>query len=361
VRGRATRTQLRLIPHTPLTLRLFDWLPYSPVLVGCGTGLGVFVLFLCVSWLFGAGPGRFDEFAVTDSWGPELILCAMVGLVPAATAYSLRGALDDLESLLPALDGGERGHEQLRRSITTYPRALLSAVGWLSAAGAAAFVLGTPALWADGVRPPLFSAAVLWLTLRNAANISLLLRGLCLELWLARAFSRLGERLVVVDLLDPVPAAPFGRRALRGVLAWMLLTAFYSLLYVGGWAADGLYLVLAVMGGFALCAFLMPLVGAHRRIRDAKQRALAKVRERILQTLPDGLGATTAEANRPADPRLADPRLADLLAWEARLEHTREWPLTGSTLLRFGLYVAIGLGSWVGAAVVERMLERFVS
>jgi hypothetical protein len=41
-----------------------------------------------------------------------------------------------------------------------------------------------------------------------------------------------------------------------------------------------------------------------------------------------------------------------------RVSDTGEWPFGGSTLLRFALYTGIGLGSWLGAAFVERLLER---
>jgi hypothetical protein len=34
-----------------------------------------------------------------------------------------------------------------------------------------------------------------------------------------------------------------------------------------------------------------------------------------------------------------------------------EWPVTLPTLLRSGLFVLIGIGSWLGGALVERMLE----
>jgi hypothetical protein len=34
----------------------------------------------------------------------------------------------------------------------------------------------------------------------------------------------------------------------------------------------------------------------------------------------------------------------------------REWPFDAPTLTRFFLYVAIPLGSWVGGALVERLL-----
>ncbi len=42
---------------------------------------------------------------------------------------------------------------------------------------------------------------------------------------------------------------------------------------------------------------------------------------------------------------------------DARLESVREWPFDAPSLVRFALYVALGLGSWLGAAAVERLLD----
>jgi hypothetical protein len=49
-------------------------------------------------------------------------------------------------------------------------------------------------------------------------------------------------------------------------------------------------------------------------------------------------------------------RLPALLAYEARIEGVREWPFDTPTLARFGLLVLLATGSWLGGAVVERVL-----
>ncbi len=49
-------------------------------------------------------------------------------------------------------------------------------------------------------------------------------------------------------------------------------------------------------------------------------------------------------------------RLADLIAYEARISSVREWPFDTSTVLRWALYMALGATSWLGGAVVERVL-----
>ncbi len=344
------RRRLELTPANPWTLGLFNRIPLPPIWVGCGLGLSVFTLFLVVSYAFGAGVGRFDQSAAQNVWGAELILAGLIGLVPAATVYSVRGALRFLDELRPTLGCSADEFRALQRELTRYPRWLLFGIGAVSAAGALNFVFSDPTLWAGGVRPPLTDPAYLWLSLLNAVFSWLLARGIALELVFARAFSRLGERLPSIDLLDRAPLAPFGRRALRGVLVWMLLAALWSLLYIGDWAADIVAPMLVLLAAFAFSAFLFPLLGAHRRIRDVKRAELERVRDAIQACRQQVL-------SRPNPGELTGGRLADLIAWEGRIEATSEWPLSASTLLRFALYLAIGVGSWIGAAVVERALE----
>ena len=62
------------------------------------------------------------------------------------------------------------------------------------------------------------------------------------------------------------------------------------------------------------------------------------------------------EAHANDTPEVAT-RLATLLTLKEHIDAAREWPFDVPTLARFALYVAIGLGSWLGGAVVERILD----
>ena len=55
--------------------------------------------------------------------------------------------------------------------------------------------------------------------------------------------------------------------------------------------------------------------------------------------------------------REIESRLATLLALKQHVGATREWPLDLGTLGRFLLYAVIGVGSWLGGAAVERLLD----
>ena len=87
-------------------------------------------------------------------------------------------------------------------------------------------------------------------------------------------------------------------------------------------------------------AFVLPLLGVHRRIRATKQQELDRIH-------------TVARAGR--DALLAGgpgARLPALLTLRSQVTDVREWPVDLSTLMRL-LYLGIGIGSWVGAALVD--------
>jgi hypothetical protein len=94
-------------------------------------------------------------------------------------------------------------------------------------------------------------------------------------------------------------------------------------------------------------AFFLPLHGAHRRIRDTKRAELAWLDERLREER-DVLRENRSDG--------AGARLADLAAYRGLVAGAREWPFDATTLLRFTLYTAVGVGSWLGAALVERGL-----
>jgi len=96
-------------------------------------------------------------------------------------------------------------------------------------------------------------------------------------------------------------------------------------------------------------AFLLPLLGRTRGCRAAKQAERARVRAAIRVARDRVLARDAGE--------LGGGRLGDLVAYEARVDAASEWPIETSTLLRFAFYLALGLGSWVGAGLVQHFVE----
>jgi hypothetical protein len=171
----------------------------------------------------------------------------------------------------------------------------------------------------------------------------------------ARLYSEIGEQHMEVDLLDLGPVSYLTRHGLRIVLFLTGLTAvalIFSTLFL--LSVSRAFTVEMMVTWFcslavAIAAFVLPVRGLRRQIRARKAEELSSLRDKIRRNreLADGSGTESAEAGA---------RLPGLLAFEKRIESVREWPFDAPTLTRFFLYVAIPLGSWVGGALVERLL-----
>lgn len=164
-------------------------------------------------------------------------------------------------------------------------------------------------------------------------------------------FARVEAAIGEIDLLDPDLLEPFAHRGLRAAALWIVGSAIGALLFVWEPVTPGLIGILGATLAVGVAALVLPMRGAHRRIGAAKSAELARVRAAIR--------AAREKLFEPAA-RAVDPRLADLLAFESRVERVREWPLDLPTLLRFGGLVALAIGSWLGGAIVERVLAWLV-
>jgi hypothetical protein len=96
---------------------------------------------------------------------------------------------------------------------------------------------------------------------------------------------------------------------------------------------------------------VLPVRGLHRRIRAAKEAELEHVRAAVARARQELLKESGAIAEAA--------RMPGLLGYEQRITSVPEWPLDAPQLGRFGLIVLIGLGSWLGGAVVEHLLDAF--
>ena len=329
----------------PWPLRLLDAAPLGPASGGLLITAAVFVAFLAWAWLTGA----WGHSLGAQIWF-ELLQAALIGYAPAATVISVRGALRDFDDLRSVIELSPFEFEKERQALTRFrPRPLAVAAVIGAAVGIA--LPFYPAGWVDGVRPELGDPILTWFLLRNVVMLGLYGWTIYFEFELARRFSRIGERLTRVDLLDLTPLRPFARRGLRSVLLWVVLSVLISLLFLAPWASEPAGGFLALVLGLAAALLLLPAWGVHRQILTAKQAELARVRE-AMRVGRQGL-LESAEATPPG-------HIADLVAYEARVASIATWPFDLSTLIRFALYVALGLGSWLGAAVVERFVDTVV-
>jgi len=55
-----------------------------------------------------------------------------------------------------------------------------------------------------------------------------------------------------------------------------------------------------------------------------------------------------------------DARLGNLIQYQAFVKSVREWPFDLTIVSRSSLFIALGAGSWLGGAVVERVLNQLL-
>jgi hypothetical protein len=312
---------------------------------------GVLIL-LHVLWERGFGhlrqlpPSSTELGEVTTSRVIEVLTGFIVGAGVALRRYGLR----DLERLRPYLVCAPGEYDAFVEGFRRMPR-LPAAAASLAALALGLLVVpdegtGLPFLLSDQA----WSHAMVWALLANAILFPILGYRVYETFSRERVVRRLEARLGEVDLLDLRPLAFFARRGLRGAFFWLVGSSIASLIYVniGFHWATGAVIVGTVSVGTA--AFLLPMRGVHQRIRNAKSAELERVRAAIRAARAPVLeGAEKADA--------ASLRLPALLAYEARIEQVREWPFDTPTLTRFSLLVLLAVGSWLGGAVVELLLD----
>jgi len=162
-------------------------------------------------------------------------------------------------------------------------------------------------------------------------------------------FVRVETRLAPVNLLRPQALAPFARRGLRNAFFWIGGSSLGSTVFVAlsfSWLTGLVLLFTLLMGTLA---FLLPVRGLHRRIRTAKEAELERLHDaiqRARKNLLDGAGDAAASNS-----------MSGLLAYEHRIAGIREWPIDPPQIARFVLIMALGLGSWLGGAVVGHLVD----
>jgi len=327
----------------------------SPLRPGSDLARGARIFALVFASLLGAllaSAALFADLSVLwpDGWPVRLArFCFFLILLTAYTLAALviarRGARRDFGALRGVTDttpeqwNAWEGRFRSRRS-----EWLATAVGL--AVGLAIDRIGSAA-GPMNERP--WVGLVIWAALLNAllfANLAALARRSVLEI---RALRAIGRR-VRVSLIDKSPLAPFVRTGLRGAALWLFGTSLATTLLID---VNAPWLVLSVLVftvGLAVAALLLPSRGLNERLRAAKEQELAWVRGEIARARAALAAGDAAETSR----------LPALLAWEERIERVSTWPFDTPTLLRFALFLLVPLGSWLGGALVERVVDAWM-
>ncbi len=336
--------------HRFASRRLADALGFGAV----GFGLAVFGagVALFAVWELALGriavarlPGDPETVLSDGRVAINHILCT--AYLVAAFVHALRAGDRTLARLRPALADGPETEAALDASGDGRTVRLFGAMGL-----AASFVVASVSPGDVSYDPRSWTAEVTWHRVLSFALGFLSFRLSALLLLQSLRLSRLAARVREIDLLDLASLAPFTAQGLTNALLILGFAATYALFLVEIAYLRILTLLLVFTGAVAAAGLLLPLQGVRRRIQQAKRVELAWCRERIRAVRRALEGASRAEPGAG--------RLDELVAWEARVEAVREWPLDASAIGRFALYLLIPLASWSGAALVERGIDELL-
>ncbi len=346
-------------PGAPGLQRFCDAWPVSPAWLGAGIALGLAAVFVAGELAFGRHrlldslPAGRDPLRDVRLAFVNLLL---VGYAPMAFLSVVRGTRRRVEALRSLFDPADAKARSLADAAGSYGAAGLRIAG-LVGIGMALLL----PLLAEGAeyayRPSHWSVEVAWHRVLAPFTGWWVGRFLYAVLVESRRLSELAARIPAIDLFDLRPLVCFARQGLSNALLNVGFVSIFALfLFESGFGA--MFAVLGVLNlGVSAAGLLLPVYGVHHRIGAAKSAELAWCHER-LRRARDELGARGAAEGRAGES--AGGRLADLLAYRAFVEGVREWPFDATTLLRFGLYLLIPLGSWAGGALVERVIDALL-
>jgi hypothetical protein len=342
---------------TPFWVRIATETSLSPGWLLIAFPAVLYPTYLALEVLFGRGLAAATDFGGDYEARRLPIIAVVLGYLSMVLAYLARGTFRDLEALRPVLQGGQVAYADLWEQLTRFDRRRLWTGTLIALALGVALQEIIYGRWTSllagqwSLREPCVTAAAL-------AGWILIGLGAVYLIESARVYSRIGERHVEVDLLDLATVSRLAHHGLRIVLFLTVITAALVISTVVGVEANAPSITSFWVWMFVVCscnlvvvtaAFVLPVRGLRRQIRTRKAEKLAQLRDEIRQheELMTKPGTDSAEAGA---------RLPGLLAFEKRIESVREWPFDAPTLARFFLYVAIPLGSWIGGALVERLL-----
>ena len=330
---------------TPWTLRVYGALPFAPVLSGAAFAL------MLIAVLLGSEIALGRLMASPPDLRLAIVHCLLVAYLPTAYAYVILWSRRTVSDLRPALDCSEGEIAEFRARAGSYRWWVLAMVGILAVALAAAMTRATtPAElnpWSWGEMIP----EVRWH--RVLGFVAGWWAGCFFYAVFAesRRVSSLTRRLRSTDLLDLRPLMPFTRQALGNALLIIGSISVYSFFLV---ETRFLTMVIGLWIGAVIVAtltFMLPILGVHRVIREAKQAELEWCGDALMR-------ARTALKEGPGEPQRLP--MHEIVAYKQVVDGVREWPFDASTVMRFALYLLIPLASWSGGAVVERVIDSLL-
>ncbi len=166
----------------------------------------------------------------------------------------------------------------------------------------------------------------------------------------ARLFRRLA-REVNIDLLNTHALTPFAQMAVSSTLVVIGIQATFPIMWLGGTMNPWTTIPGLIVTTFPLAyLFIAPVWPIHTALREVKRAELARVQEEI----------DSRRQDQPQPSWHTLETVAPLLTYRREIASVPEWPFDLSIMARFGLYLVIVPLTWIGAALIENLVELFV-
>ncbi len=166
-----------------------------------------------------------------------------------------------------------------------------------------------------------------------------------------RTFARLARNNTRIDLLNSANLRGYSRVAVYSTLILLGVLATFPLLMMQTGTN-----YLTILPGFLatfipmMSIFLIPLLPIRARIKAKKSEELESIQNRINQII---------DAQEPlVENDAALERLQPLLDYRREIQQVPEWPFDSPAFFRLMFYLFIPPLTWVGAALIERLVDR---
>jgi hypothetical protein len=341
-----SETALPLAAPLPAERRIFEQMLYAASPFGTLVTTLLIFLGLVGSFAIALAIDRYPPFIHTGAgWSlnggvwPAFTLAVLVTVALGMQRYARNRDFADNAALCAVIPNCRQEHWMydaagLRRlRITTIVGALFGAVPSL--------VLVPRGLFAE--KPAMF----IWFLVVNAFTCALFARGIVHSARATETWARSIDSSLIVDLLRIDSLNVIGRHGARSALIWFSVAGAILLFFVGNNMNDLTLAILLLAAAMGIWIFIRPMERVHQRIRAAKHVELESIRRAIQD----------ACARAPHDAAAA-ARLQGLLAYEARIEHVREWPFDQPTAIRVAAYILIPAIPWFGQAIAGSFIAN---
>lgn len=305
--------------------------------------LGLFCVLIGTFWVTGNLAYERSE------WPAALFFSVILAYITPVFHYITRRTEEAFDALTPQLDVSGESRARMRAGISEKSRAWLAVN---TSFGTALWLLqswlltGSVEAMGRAITQDLTTFAVVISPLLVWLFMTCALHALVDNARLFRALTR----KVSIDPLDTRALTPFGSMAVSSTLVVIGSQAAFPILWLGP-ETDPWTTIPGLIGTTVplLYLFVAPVWPIHVALRAAKHSELDRVQMEI--------NIKRGELPMDADDREA---IAPLLTYRREITSTPEWPIDLDILTRLGLYLVIVPLTWIGAALIEVVVDLFV-